>query len=70
MSTKDVYSHSLMVNLVDELEHYKPNRLQLFRTTEHYETGVTHIVEALHRLLMKKYRRSTLPRVLYLQLDS
>ena len=70
VNTKESRGHALKVKMVGLIEHCRPNKLHLFTMTEEHETGANHIVETLHRYLTMRKAFSTIPRILYLQLDN
>lgn len=71
VSVKAVVGKAIKAKLVGVLEHGLPKRLSLFTMTAELETGANHIVEALHRTLMRKWEQDgKLQGTLYVQVDN
>lgn len=69
-SPKSQKGRSMKVKLIGLLEHRLQNELSLYTMTEEHQTGANHIVETLHRFLIRKRATGPLPPKLFLQLDN
>ena len=70
-STKGDRGQKMKVKCVGVLEHGIERKISLFPMTEEFSTGSNHIIEALHRVLDKKYHEEGfLPPTIYIQLDN
>lgn len=48
--SKNERGHALRIRLIGLLKHRKPSNVYLFFVTEEHTTGVSHIIETIHRL--------------------
>ena len=69
-NTKSQRGHGMKVKVVGLLEHLIQNRLSLFTMTEEHETGSNHIIESLHRFLVRKRSEGAQPPKPFIQLDN
>lgn len=67
---KSQRGHAMKVKLVGILEHRLVNQLSLLTMTQEHQTGSNHVIEALHRFLMRKRKEGPLPSKLFVQLDN
>ena len=69
-NTKDMRGITMKVRLVGLLEHAVNNHLYLFTLTEEFETGANHVIEAVHRFLVSKSKKSVIPGSFFVQVDN
>ena len=67
---KSQRGHGMKVKLIGLLEHQLEPRLSLYTMTEEHKTGANHIIETIHRFLVRKRAEGPLPAKFYIQMDN